>query len=529
MPSKDNPIVSSHRDAATRVSTFLDESHGIKLKPIVALEVIARALGAANWQVLKAMAEQGRAPRSGDASVFIGYAQDLPPIGPGNVLTDLVEFAPLSMTRRPSTATVTDDLCHQLVSRRHTARRSLGDVEPAIKSAQDAMGLRLTDEQLGAVRTSLKWPLCLVTGVEGTGKYTTAIALLRSAAKAGLSNVFNAVAPADTIVGDVKFPTGSDNYNALVSQCLAPVAQSTNLDNCELLIVDERVLRDENLILRILGLVPARCHLVFMCEALPEVGPAIPMQYLAYLVTHEYARHISLTQKLRQEPRGRIGSLLAIGDSSNTPMEVSSEGRITVDNAPELNGPTFLDLAKIASRSLSHKRLDTVMIITDGEPVFDTAKAPVVYDQKANDALGMPREAYAMHGFFDNGTMPPTQSNNGHHYVYEAPAFQTTDRTGKWCIFRDAETVDALWAKIQQAVVNNELPAGMVSTPKNAARYKGTYLICVYTHEWRNESDVMRVREILRGMGVTEELGYKRDLDTVNQVYNVPKEWYYRA
>ena len=77
--------------------------------------------------------------------------------------------------------------------------------------------------------------------------------------------------------------------------------------------------------------------------------------------------------------------------------------------------------------------------------------------------------------------------------------------------------------------MNKELPAGMVSTPKNAARYKGTYLICVYTHEWRNEVDVMRVREILRGMGVTEELGYKRDLDTVNQVYNVPKEWYYRA
>ena len=41
------------------------------------------------------------------------------------------------------------------------------------------------------------------------------------------------------------------------------------------------------------------------------------------------------------------------------------------------------------------------------------------------------------------------------------------------------------------------------------------YVICVYTRDWRNEAEVQQARQVLRSVGFSERLGYKRDSDTI--------------
>ena len=100
------------------------------------------------------------------------------------------------------------------------------------------------------------------------------------------------------------------------------------------------------------------------------------------------------------------------------------------------------------------------------------------------------------------------------------------DRTGKWCIFAPTVDVDSAWAKIKSAVDSDKVFCAKVSTGLRSLGRDG-HVICVYTRDWEDKQDVFRVREILRSLGFVEELGYKRDIDTLNGVYG-PGEWYLR-
>ena len=63
MSTLTDSIVTSHKEAAKRASTFLANARNLKLKPTEALELVAQVLGAANWQTLLGMANEGKAPR----------------------------------------------------------------------------------------------------------------------------------------------------------------------------------------------------------------------------------------------------------------------------------------------------------------------------------------------------------------------------------------------------------------------------------------------------------------------------------
>lgn len=573
MLSKSKAILSSHRDAATRVSTYLDEAHGIKIKPIVALEILARALGAANWQVLSAMAEQGRAPRIGDTELasriandvlqsplpstpfdgtaFWGSAHHLPPIGPGSVLKDLLASDESTLAagltavhRRPGKLlkggrdlridhsepesmrqpTIREEIWSALTSRSVARGRTMvGDVTKFVDHAQNAMGIVFSLGQRAAVRNALEGAICIVTGDRGTGKSVVTEGIVRAAVASGLANVFNTVRPATHKIGDVEFPRGMDGFPKLFNSITSPKQgagpDAVILGDCDLLLIDERVLADKHLLRSVLAKSPAKCQIVVVLDspALPEKTTEMGA-LVRELVFLGLARHIPLSAKMRRNATVEFRD-------RDPHEEVSAHGDFLrrKDTEPVSRFATLLAArpAEDASQA-SAKKPTTILMITDGEP-------PAQDEREPNDALGMPREAYSMSGFFDNGALPPTQSQHVPHYIYEAPAFQATDRTGKWCIFRDESTVDALWAKIRQAVVDKILPAAMVSSPKNARRHKGTYLICVFTHDWRNHAEAWRVRQILCAMGVDEELGYKRDLDTANEVYGTDKEWFYRA
>jgi len=126
--------------------------------------------------------------------------------------------------------------------------------------------------------------------------------------------------------------------------------------------------------------------------------------------------------------------------------------------------------------------------------------------------------------------IPPTKRVLVEGFIHAGRRdFYTTDLTGKWCILRDINTVDATWERIRLAVEAGSLVAAIVSSPNQARTHNGSYVICVFTKQWEDKEDVMRTREVLHRLGIDEELGYKRDIETLNGVYNAPEEWYYRA
>ena len=78
-------------------------------------------------------------------------------------------------------------------------------------------------------------------------------------------------------------------------------------------------------------------------------------------------------------------------------------------------------------------------------------------------------------------------------------------------------------------VDGGEIVHAKVSGKVQASHFDNVFLICVYTCDWRDKADVMRVRKLLRDAGFVEELGYKRDADTRAGVYGTADEWWYRA
>jgi hypothetical protein len=56
-------IIASHKDAAKRATSYLENTRRLKLSPPESLELVARVLGAPNWQTLLALAKGGRGPR----------------------------------------------------------------------------------------------------------------------------------------------------------------------------------------------------------------------------------------------------------------------------------------------------------------------------------------------------------------------------------------------------------------------------------------------------------------------------------
>ncbi len=104
---------------------------------------------------------------------------------------------------------------------------------------------------------------------------------------------------------------------------------------------------------------------------------------------------------------------------------------------------------------------------------------------------------------------------------------------GKWLIFAPADEVDEAWRKIRDETVKGTLGiSAKVSTAKpNPDSRDERSVIYVYTRDWADEADVMRVRERLRELGFTERIGYKRNIETYRGEYSEEgrKVTYYSA
>ncbi len=97
-----------------------------------------------------------------------------------------------------------------------------------------------------------------------------------------------------------------------------------------------------------------------------------------------------------------------------------------------------------------------------------------------------------------------------------APEAIEDENAGKWLIFQEPGLVDESWKKVRDATVAHNLGiSAKVSTSKpNPESRDNRKVIYIYTKNWADEQDVMRVRETLRTLGFTERIGYKRNIET---------------
>ncbi|MDV0443963.1 putative phosphothreonine lyase domain-containg protein [Methanorbis rubei] len=148
-------------------------------------------------------------------------------------------------------------------------------------------------------------------------------------------------------------------------------------------------------------------------------------------------------------------------------------------------------------------------------PVFEDAYPPLV---PALSSLGTAADIAGLYAAGEG--IVPTKTTRSYWIQQDRPGVATgvsgAEEAGKWLIFLLPEDVDAAWQKVRNAMVLGTLGIGAkVSTAKeNEDSRDERKVIYVFTENWADEADVMRVREELKQLGFVDRIGYKRNLDT---------------
>jgi hypothetical protein len=143
------------------------------------------------------------------------------------------------------------------------------------------------------------------------------------------------------------------------------------------------------------------------------------------------------------------------------------------------------------------------------------------YPQLAEAILDRFSSIATIYQMLSNGEgVIPSKTTQMYWIVLDAPGSAPEaiedENAGKWLIFLEPDTVDACWKKVRDATVAGILSISVkVSTAKpNPDSRDNRKVIYVYTKDWSDEADVMRVREKLRELGFTDRIGYKRNIET---------------
>ncbi|HUW85270.1 MAG TPA: putative phosphothreonine lyase domain-containing protein [Methanoregula sp.] len=143
------------------------------------------------------------------------------------------------------------------------------------------------------------------------------------------------------------------------------------------------------------------------------------------------------------------------------------------------------------------------------------------YPQLAEAMLKRFSDIDTIYGMLCNGEgVLPSKTTQMYWIVQDAPGSPPEaiedENAGKWLIFLEHGLVDESWKKIRDNTVALNLGiSAKVSTSKpNPESRDNRKVIYVYTINWADETDVMRVRETLRTLGFTERIGYKRNIET---------------
>jgi hypothetical protein len=105
----------------------------------------------------------------------------------------------------------------------------------------------------------------------------------------------------------------------------------------------------------------------------------------------------------------------------------------------------------------------------------------------------------------------------------------TTPKSGKWLIALREAKLDEIWPAVKQATEEGKLgQSSMAATakPNHRAPKSGEKMICVFTYDWTDAEDALRVRQALRDLGITKKLRYKADEDTRAGRYGIDYKYY---
>lgn len=92
--------------------------------------------------------------------------------------------------------------------------------------------------------------------------------------------------------------------------------------------------------------------------------------------------------------------------------------------------------------------------------------------------------------------------------------------SGKWLVFIQREYADELWDKIERLASDGKIWSAKISTSIHPWSSRGKHVVCVYTKNYLDKQDVMRVRKILKEIGVEARLSYKPDIYTLLGIYS---------
>jgi len=103
----------------------------------------------------------------------------------------------------------------------------------------------------------------------------------------------------------------------------------------------------------------------------------------------------------------------------------------------------------------------------------------------------------------------------------EGPRNDAEAYAGKWLVFVPRARVDAVWERIRQATEEGRLGiAAKVSTSRPSGYRSTDHVICVYTRDCRDRTDVSDTLKGLRAIRVRGKLYYKTDQATLDGVYS---------
>jgi hypothetical protein len=143
------------------------------------------------------------------------------------------------------------------------------------------------------------------------------------------------------------------------------------------------------------------------------------------------------------------------------------------------------------------------------------------YPQLAEVIVNRFSDIDTIYGMLCNGEgVVPSKTTQMYWIVQDAPGSAPEaiedENAGKWLIFQEPGLADAAWKKVRDATVALGLGiSAKVSTSKpNPESRDNRKVIYVYSKNWADEEDVMRVREKLRELGFVDRIGYKRNIET---------------
>jgi len=151
----------------------------------------------------------------------------------------------------------------------------------------------------------------------------------------------------------------------------------------------------------------------------------------------------------------------------------------------------------------------------------------VEYPSLAEVILNDPGDADAICSLYREGEgILPSKTFRMHWIILDAPGSHpeavNAETAGKWLIFLEKEAADPIWEKIRAATWAGNLGiSAKVSTAKaNPQSRDDRLVIYVYTRDWEDTDEVMRVREKIREFGITDRIGYKRNIETFAGEYS---------